>query len=317
MPKIQEPLLACDFIPEKHLPMLPFYATPKVDGIRFYMKDGVAWARSGHQIPNRRLQKVLCGNFPDGIEGELVSGNYATDDHFQCTTSMVMSADFCIENFVAWLFDYITPDSPIQPYNLRLGYLKVWYQQFCRYHSEYAVHTRLLTPTILRKPEHVDKFLDDCLAKGYEGIILRKPDGLYKFGRSTASEALLLRLKPLADAEAVIIGFKELERNENPPKLSPTGKTMRSTAIAGKCPADTLGGFRVRDIVSNVEFSVGGGPGFTEAFRKSVWLDQHAYLGRVIKYSYLSAGTKPGGKPRMPKFIGFRHELDMSSPVDS
>ena len=55
------------------------------------------------------------------------------------------------------------------------------------------------------------KNLDD----GYEGLMLRAPDGPYKFGRSTVKENTLLKVKNFLDDEAEVIGFKEQTTNTN------------------------------------------------------------------------------------------------------
>ena len=115
----------------------------------------------------------------------------------------------------------------------------------------------------------------------------------------------------MADSEAVIIGFQEQMQNDNPPYVAETGRLKRSNAQAGTLPSGCLGAFLVRDLKSGVEFTVGGGKGITAGFLQVVWNSQSDFIGRIIRYQYLATGTKPGGKPRMPKFNGFRPAEDL------
>jgi ATP-dependent DNA ligase len=170
--------------------------------------------------------------------------------------------------------------------------------------------TKVLTPVKLSSPSQVSLYLKHCLKLGYEGCVLRSPQGGYHFGRPPQAEGLLLRHKPLTDSEAIIIGFTELEHNDNEPTISPTGRTVRSTCLSGKVAGNTLGSFLVRDSSTGVEFSVGGGTGLTQKLRKEVWSNREAYLGTILRYSFLGVGTKH--KPRQPKFTGFRDERDLS-----
>ena len=113
MPQIQKPLLAGNFDPEKA--QLPYIATPKIDGIRFLMVNGVAVSRTFKPIRNQHIQSLLSTYLPDGIDGELTSGNT-----FQSSTSAVMTIEG-EPNFKVWVFDYVNPDdNEILPFYLRI-----------------------------------------------------------------------------------------------------------------------------------------------------------------------------------------------------
>jgi DNA ligase-1 len=70
--KIERPLLAGNFDPKKA--KFPYIATPKIDGIRFLMVDGIALSRTFKPIRNRHIQSLLQQYLPNGIDGELTSG---------------------------------------------------------------------------------------------------------------------------------------------------------------------------------------------------------------------------------------------------
>ena len=57
-----------------------------------------------------------------------------------------------------------------------------------------------------------------------------------------------------------------------------------------------------------LEFSCGSG--LNDALRDEIWKNQSKYLGKLVKYKYMSKGIKE--LPRHPVFIGFRDETDLS-----
>lgn len=349
MPQIEQVMTASEFSPEKHLLLLPLYATPKIDGVRFYIKNGSTWTRANKPLPNKCLRLLLPVIFPDGTDGELCGALPNDPEAFQKAQSIAMGVYAAIEAVQLYVFDYLKADDRIPaPYNKRIMDFSNWWatrtattlaDQFIRPAEDSGVKIKsinqlcaelnvstpkllaliellrsrvtVLTPTALRKPHHPEKFLQSCLDRGYEGIMLRLPYGGYKFGRSTQDEALLLKYKPWADDEAEVIGFEELMHNDNEASISPTGKTVRSSSAAGKRPGATLGKFLVRDRRSGLEFAIGGGQGLTQAFRQQVWNNRESFLSLTIKYRYLKVGTKEGGSPRMPQFIGFRDKRDL------
>src|SRR5690606_8348078 len=63
---------------------------------------------------------------------------------------------------------------------------------------------------------------------GFEGLILRDPNGPYKYGRSTAREGWMLKLKRFKDSEAEVIGVEEEMHNGNEAKVNALGLTERS-----------------------------------------------------------------------------------------
>jgi len=56
---------------------------------------------------------------------------------------------------------------------------------------------------------------EKALAEGHEGIMVRRPSGLYKHGRATEKSQDLLKIKRFADDEAIVIGVTELMHNDN------------------------------------------------------------------------------------------------------
>ena len=291
MPTIKAPMLAGNYDPEKA--KFPYIATPKIDGIRFVMVDGVALSRKFKPIRNEYIQKILSECLPDGIDGELTSG-----DTFQSSTSSIMTIKGEPE-FKVWIFDYVNPeDSTINPYYLRmleLSDLKI------KGNFQYE---KLIGTNVKNESELVE--IDRIyLENGYEGTMLRNPHGTYKFGRSTVNEGILLKVKHFVDDEAPLIDIIEKYSNQNEAEVDELGYTKRSSSIAGMVPMNTTGALVVNKDGAKLKI----GSGLDDQTRKEIWENKEKYLNKMVKYKYFPQGVKD--LPRHPVFIGFRDPDDM------
>jgi DNA ligase-1 len=274
----------------------PLYASPKYDGIRCVILNGVATSRSLKPIPNRFIQSILARHDLNGLDGELmVNGN------FQDVTSGIMSGDG-EPDFTFWVFDdctnpeewFLARDDRAHRRVLLIDHPRI------RYVEQRRINER----------SQLDEFFQANLAAGYEGVMVRSPGGRYKYGRSTLKEGILLKLKPFEDAEAVVVGFEERMHNGNEATTNALGRTERSSHKAGLVPMGTLGAL----IVKNDELWPGRtfniGTGFTDAQRQHIWDRREAFTGALAKFKFQAIGTKD--VPRIPVFLGWRQPGDMS-----
>ena len=289
--KIQKPLLAGKFNSEKA--KFPYAATPKIDGIRFLMVGGAALTRSFKPIRNEYLQKILSSNLPDGIDGELTSGSTFQE----CSSIMRIKGE---PDFKVWIFDFVNPKGEVKPYKERMDELR-------KFENFNIPSYEILFPTIVSNQEQIDQLMINNLNAGYEGLMLRDPNGIYKFGRSSVKENILLKVKEFMDDEAEIISFREKMINTNEGLKDNFGRTKRSSCQDGLKPSGTLGGFILRNS-EGLEFSCGSG--LNDALRDEVWKNKSKYLGKLVKYKFMSKGIKD--LPRHPVFMGFRDETDLS-----
>ena len=167
---------------------------------------------------------------------------------------------------------------------------------------------------VIQVPHHYVYTLDDLLESerhyvglGYEGVMLRDPNGRYKQNRSTLREGILMKVKRFQDSEAEVIDYELLERNLNEQVLDERGYAKRSTQQSGKVVDSLVGSLLVRDCVSGVVFSIGSG--FTESQRADMYANRDTLSGRLVKYKSFNIGVKE--KPRFPIFLGFRSPLDL------
>lgn len=291
-----KPMLASPAGPVIPFPML---LSPKLDGIRCLIIDGVAVGRSLKPIPNKFVQKCFGRPEFNGLDGELIVGDPTAKEVFQVTSSGVMSIAGT-PGVVFHVFD---------DFSCNLGFKARLKSADNRIEAKLGFGpVQLVGHDLIQDGMELDHWEESYLAAGYEGVMLRHPDGPYKHGRSTAKEAWLLKVKRFVDAEAKIIGFSEAQHNANEAKRNELGQLERSSHKAGKVGKRTLGALMVKDLKTGVEFDIG--TGFTESQRQLLWAMGDNLIGKVVKYKSQPTGVKD--KPRFPVFLGFRDKVDMS-----
>lgn len=276
----------------------PVLASPKLDGIRCLTTGDAAMSRSWKRIPNKWVQRQLSSPMFDGLDGELIVGDPNAADVYLKTNSAVMSIEGRPE-FTFYVFDIFRLDSAFQSR----------YSALCEYVNKfhYSTPVKVLEHVLINNDFELLDYENECLLKGFEGVMLRDPNGLYKQGRSTLKEGGLLKVKRFTDSEAVVIGVEEFMHNGNEAELDERGYTKRSSAQANKIPAGMLGALRVKDWKTGIEFSIG--TGFTKQQRAEFWNSSADLIGKFVKYKHFEIGVKEA--PRFPVFIGFRNQIDM------
>ena len=291
-------------------------ASPKIDGLRCLLINGQFKSRSMKLLPNRELQDIAAWlklQGIDGLDGELSIGEPFGKDVFAKTTSLIRRISAPLPVDVRYnVFDLFREGSP---YNERLSELNAIVKelQAAPWRIVHLVEQKPIHPirpenSVVNFLSQVQCFEEECLTKGYEGIMLRSLEGLYKQNRSTLNEQTLLKLKRFQDSEALILEAFPLERNLNPAKLNELGLKTHSSHQGFKVPDSLLGGFLVKDLETKEQFSLG--TGFSMEQRERFWETRRDCLGKIVKYKFFPKGIKE--KPRHPVFLGFRETFDLS-----
>lgn len=305
------PMLAAEHDPEKFPIRFPVLASPKIDGIRCVIRHGQPLTRSLKPIPNRHIRAALAG-LPD-FDGELIVGDPLDPKAWNNTSSAVMSHDG-EPNFTYYVFDGTSLQTDM-PYENRLAFA-------LRNAEMFGPRIVGLVHRWLYSIEDLIVLENEYVRDGYEGIMIRDPMGPYKWGRSTAKEGLLLKIKRFDDLEAVILYGEERQTHIGQAKTNALGLTERDHKKENFVGAGDLGGLvctyhdstvpLVNKIcgttyASDIEFTVGSG--FTAEQRIALWADRNNLPGKTIKVKH--QGFTVEHKPRFPIFQGFRDERDM------
>ena len=276
---------------EDHLIQWPMMGSAKLDGVRAIVIDGVVMSRALKPIPNRNVQKRF--SHLEHFDGELIVGASNDPDVLRTTTSGVMRVEG--DPDVSFhVFDHVAAvDTPfIQRYGELEKVIK-------------PSDTHVVPQYELASSFELAAFENDALNQGYEGVMLRRPDAPYKFGRSTAREGYLLKVKRFHDAEFEIVGFEEEMFNANEATTSELGRTKRSSHKANKVPKGRLGAL----VLKYGDTTFNCGTGFNDAERERIWAERESYLGMFAKIKYFAHGIKD--VPKLPSFLGIRDVRDM------
>lgn len=274
----------------------PMLVSPKLDGVRVHVIDGVAVSRNLLPFKNPGIQKIFGHPRFNGLDGEFMVGDPTDPAAFRMTGVLnALNAD--VSNVMFHVFDDFTHPKLGFYSRLDLAHGRVKGVAGFAPVDHYEAHSH----------DGVDTLEATFLELGYEGAMLRDPDGPYKFGRSTTNEGYLLKLKRFEDGEARILDVEERMHNANEKTLMKGGKPSRSSHKAGKVRTGMLGAYLVEDVKTGVQFSVGSG--FTDAERIDLWDGANLMIGKIIKYQYFPTGSKD--KPRFPTFKGFRDPGDL------
>lgn len=303
MEKIK-PLLAVKMDLEKI--KYPVLCTPKLDGIRCLMVNGIAMSRTMKPIRNKYVQKCLkdlCG-----LDGELmVKGD------FNNVQSAIMKEDG-EPDFEYHVFDSFEHEIKgevffkDQEYSLRV----VNTSYIIELLKDYRPMIKSVKTTKVNNEEDLLNLLEEYLEQGYEGLMARDPKGKYKHGRSTVNEGILLKLKKFHDDEGQIIEVLEAHINNNEKEKDELGYTKRSSAKENMVPAGTLGAFIMQ--WNGVQFKVGIGKGITAEMKKEMWEKREELVGKLATFKYQELSKD--GIPRFGKFVGIRHEDDILTDED-
>jgi DNA ligase 1 len=272
------------------------YVSEKINGIHILFFGGVAYSRSLKPLPNKILQSIAkeYQEVLEGCDGEVIAGDKYAKDVLQRSNSFCMSADK-EDDFKIYLFDKYIPDTPWCSRMVALDVNKS-YLPSC---------ITILDHFFVQSEDFLEEFEQGILSKGGEGCIVRDANALYKFGRSGTINPEIQKLKRFIDDEFLVMGYEQLESNQNEAKVNELGHTSRSTSKEGKVLVDKLGSI-VLQTKDGIRFNCG--TGFTDELRLQLWEDRDNLVGKLakIKFFYYSKDDVP----LLPVWLDFRSEID-------
>lgn len=298
-----KPMLASKW-EERNEEMFPFWAQPKLDGIRVLVaEDGYLYTRSLKPVRNHEIQS-LVRNLPElkGLDGEIIVGDKTAEDCYRRTSSAVMSYDnddiayATIQVFDIW-------NDPFSSYDDRYG-------QLIERSADWPDWVQIVPTALLHDMQMLNEYEARLLEQGHEGVILRRRDALYKQGRGTPKQGELIKLKRFSDMEGVIVACHEEMHNANPATINALGYTEHSGHQENLIGKGTLGAFELK--IDEQKWPSGFvriGTGMSAHQREVFWSQRDSLIGKMVKFKYFEVGVKDA--PRFPVFLGFRDVDDM------
>ena len=198
--KTFKPMLAPNQVIDINTLKYPLLASYKLDGIRCIFKDGQIFSRALKQFPNIQLRKrfeYLAKYSKDHnviLDGELLAKSLTFNELSGITRQLdkELPDDLCF-----YCFDAIHQEDCIMSFRTRATFLETLDIKFAYF--------KLVVQWAVNNIDEVNYLYENALAWGCDGLILRDPEGRYKFGRSTVKEALIYKLKPFVTEDSKIV----------------------------------------------------------------------------------------------------------------
>lgn len=276
--------------------------SPKLDGFRCRIVDGVAVTKNHKPFRNRHVQDVIGIKALNGLDGELVVG----DPWDNVTGGTVLGRSAAVmrfdgePDFKFHVFDRF--DRPERPFKWRLGSAEDLVDDFA--HRKPLV---LVEHTLLEDLAAVTAHEAAILLAGYEGTCYRDPAGRYKNGYSTLREGLLLKFKRFVDGEIKVTRLLEGTRNENEAKEDEQGRKKRSSKAEGLVPSGMVGTIVGVDKAGK-EMNIAPGR-MTLEERIKYWKQPKLLIGKWVTWRAFDYGVKDA--LRFAGFYSIRDEDDL------
>lgn len=296
----------------------PVLAMPKIDGVRGLNMLGKLTGRSLKPFKNKHVTGLFSHSILLGLDGEFAAEKATHPDLCRMTTSALGTITGM--PYLLWhLFDYVTAETANLPYWQRLRMLGNRVGELHITVPHIAQHLRTVSYEEFATLEGLMQFHERNMELGYEGTILRDPNGVHKNGRSTVLEGGYLRIKDFADAEAVVTALHEGETNNNEAQINELGNTFRTShqenksanglvgTLSVKLLAPIAAGDKVFEAGETILIAAGK---MTSEERAFYLLHPGEIVGKVVKFQYFPHGVKD--KLRFPTFQSIRMKEDMS-----
>lgn len=284
----------------------PVVAMPKIDGVRALNQKGALYGRSLKKHANLYTTALFSHPWLDGFDGEMAAGS-ATHPRLVSLTSSALST-IKGEPAIHWhVFDLVTEETRGLGYLKRLELLNT---KLTRGDMPPQFNGRIsvVPHKVVLNFDELYAVKEAWLAEGYEGVILRDPEGAHKQGRSTVREGGFLRIKDFVPEEALVLSISEGVTNLNNAEIDELGYTSRSSHKENLVPNGKVGSMECVVLKTGRLVTVGPGK-MPHDERAAHLLNPSGLVGQVIKFMHFPQGVK--NKPRFPTYDSIRAESDL------
>lgn len=278
----------------------PAYVMPKIDGIRAIWTGTALLTRTGKPILSvPHIITLLERNYKNSpLDGEL----YNHDLTFEEICGIVKRT----KNFVASeMIDYHVFDVPVPNLTFAERFADLMHPTKWDESWHYNGNgLRSVDCIEIFSAEDIDTHHLQARASGWEGLMYRRADSLYEFGKRSYG---LMKIKSTLDAEFTIVGVTQLKTFTK--LIVPEGTPGSKRYVGGQWYKDTdpkleeMAGAVVVQTDTEQRFEVG--TGLTDELRIDLWKNLDKYLGQklTVKYQELTAD----GVPRFPVWKSLRN----------
>jgi DNA ligase-1 len=275
----------------------PLLVSYKLDGIRCIFRNGEMTSRALKQFPNVQLRKrfeglaKVCNLKNIILDGELLSKSIS----FNEVSGLTRQLDHELpEDLYFYCFDIVHKEQFYIPFQIRIVNL----------HELEAPYVKIVEQKLLNTVEEVNDYYQEALDWGCDGLILRDPNGKYKFGRGTVKEGLIYKMKPFQTFDAKIIDVIQATevREGAEKKINELGRSVTSKKKDDRILIEKASAFVVKYKGLDLKVTIA----MTDKEKEEVWQNRCQYIGVMIEYKGMLVGAKD--LPRHPVFLRFRDD---------
>jgi len=317
-----KPLLAPNQLLDVNALPYPLLASKKIDGIRGLITQGKILSRSLKPIPSKQIQEkfsrltaieencYLDGEFYNpNIPFQLIQSCIMTQD-YTCKMAIKKWGELCedydihvsreeaLEDMRLFAFDRVYVNIPNEAFKCRNAWVVDTYA------SRFPNLIEPVKQVLVNNAEETMVYFYEALKWGCDGLILRDPNGRYKFGRGTLKEGLIFKLKPYESIDAIIIGITQATKVDPnaEKKTNELGRSVTSKKKDDRILIDKAACFTVKYKGKNLDVTIA----LSNQDKEYIWKHKKEFLGRMIQYKGLLVGAKD--KPRHATFERYRDD---------
>lgn len=296
----------------------PLLGSLKYDGVRGLCIRGEFFSRNMKPFKNEKLAEHFSG-IAEVSAGRHLVFDFEIYDHsmpdFGSHMSVIGAKSASIpDTLCCHVFDVLTydewerveSDNYIKPFELRhQTYTEILRTDSRLHDGKYVAVEQVL----VESADDAQLFFEVSQEEGYEGIMLRDPQGRYKHGRATHNEGIIFKFKAFETMDGRIIEVVQRRKMKEGVErtTTPTGHMERVHTKDSYTLDDMVGAFKVEfedGTISEVNY----GRGFPHDVRRNHWGDREHLIGRHVEVRHLPHGAKDG--IRIGTLVRFRTDKD-------
>ena len=279
----------------------PLLVSYKLDGIRCIFRNGEMTSRALKQFPNIQLRaRFEHLSKMSKVNNVLLDGELlAKSTTFNKLSGLTRQLDHPLpKDLYFYAFDAVKDQQYDVPFKDRLNILLLGYE-----HTP-ITNVKVVEQRVLFNVAEVNKYYEEALDWGCDGLILRDPNGKYKFGRGTVKEGLIYKMKPFQTFDAKILDVIQATevRDGAEKKINELGRSVTSKKKDDRILIDKASAFVVKYEGKELKVTIA----MTDKEKKEVWKNRCQYIGVMIEYKGMIVGSK--NLPRHPVFLRFRDD---------